>query len=788
MLLTLRHALRSLRRSPGFLAVAVASLGIGLGLTTTMFAVLDALLNPAVPYPEPDRLYSVAWHVDTRHTGVTEGQAFRFIKDNARSFDAVVPTSWTFAMLAGGGGTTQEWIGEVTPSFFQAIDVPPVMGRTFTENDAPMQGAIVNETVFKRLYGHRRSLHGATISLDGQRRPILGVMPASLTEPGTILLQLPSSTDRGEGRIWRPLVRLRRGVTIEQAQAEMAMLARQLTDIHNARLVGPFDFSLVSVRPTSGFLRDIHKAMLGSALAVLLIACTNLANLMFVRGLVRRREVALRLALGANRRTVMMQLLTESLLIAGLGGLLGLLLSTWGGDILLSTIPRNLQWIGIISPQFSWRVFASAAAATILSAILFGLVPAIRVVRGVSLDEALKDGATATSRRLPRYSVLVVSELALALVVVMGSGLLLKNLRHTSEVSDNFDARRLLTGFVTVRRDSSRTAGDLDAIRASVLVRIRGIPGVADAALSASAVPPGRFVTAEMSDSVRAIPAIDYQVVSPSFLRTMNLRVVEGRDFEDGDVTYGAVILNAAAAAYFYPHGGAVGRMLKLGAPASDGPWVRIIGIARTATQGRPGLRMHVAYGGGGFYVVRPMGAQNQAKLLVRMTGESPATIGAVNSAIRGATGVTFGGVQPYLAYLDESLASMRYLVRLFVGMSVVALVLAAIGLYGTLAYTVTQRYREFAIRVAVGAQRADLLQVFAHDTAVMVLAGTALGAFAALAATPLLGDYLGDVRPSDVMTLITTELIILATATFAALGPARRALRVSPMDILRAI
>jgi len=788
----LRYALRSLRKSPGFVAVAVLSLGLGLGLVTTMFALLDAVTHPYVPYRDADRLYRVSWNWSNK-LGLRPFDLFAAIRDRTRSFEAALPVVPWF-MMATESGEMQELQGTmVSARFFALLGVRPRLGRTLTGADAGRDVAVVGDALWRRLFAGRRSLEGATVTLGGRVYAVAGVMPRGMDFPFGSAVWLPMSdagerTGAGLSNL-NVLVKVKAGVTQAEADSDLAGLARQLTARYDMR-GAPFWIALHPLRDDPMRLQDIHFAMLGAALAVLLIACANLANLMLARGLAKRREIALRLAVGASRSAVVWQMFAECAVLTVVGAALGVVLSFWGASVITSRVPKTVWFIGTVAPQLSWRVFALSAAAAAGAAAFFGLLPAIRIANAVSLEEPLKDGAGTTGRLRHRYSTLAISEVALALALLMGAGLLLKVVHRLSTYDYNFPARQLLQGYVW-RRDSSGAGTPEKRLefQLSAVAALKSVSGVADAAAGSYQTLPGKTVTAEMgADTTRVLNKNAYQVVTPSYLRTMGLPVLEGRDFADGDlVGNGAVIVNAVAAARLYPHQSAVGRMLKLGAPASTAPWVPIVGICRAAL---------VPYDPGGplavraepeIYVVRAASVGSQPHLVVRATRDPERLAVPLIRKLRALAPRVNGGVFPYLYGLQSALASRAFLAKLFVTMGSFALILAAIGIYGVLAYAVNRRLREFAVRVALGARRSDLLRAVLHDGLVMTLAGTGLGAFLALWSSFLLENFLEDVYPTDALTLVSAEAVLIAMTIAACLAPAFRAMRADPIEILRA-
>ena len=790
----LRYALRALGRSPGYAAVAVLSLGLGLALVTTMFAILDATTHPWVPFRDPDRLYAVRFWLSGTDQRFNPGWALTALRQRTHAFEAVLPYGLTVTNLAGeGGGDVTEGrdvVARAPAALFQLLGAKPVRGRVLGPADVGRGTAMVSEALWRRRFAGRHSLAGATIAVDDHSYSIVGVMPGSgasyVFVDASVWLPLPDSLALGPREFDNIIVKLRPGVSRAAAQADLQAVASYLTRAYRTERA-PFAFYLWPLRNDPMRLGDIHWAMLGAALAVLLIACANLANLMLARGLSRRREVALRLAIGASRTAVVRQMFVECALLTIAGAALGGALSAWGVGILHSSVPPQLWWRGIVRPELSWRVFGLATLAAALAAVLSGLLPAIRVTRAVSLDEPLKDGAGTTPRTRQRYSALVIAEVALALVLLMGAGLLLKVVHRTAQYQFNFPARQLLQSGIFLGKPANGARLDLLGTELRVVTALRGVPGVVDAAALAGARPAGLAVTAELSgDSTRLLNLDSYSAVTPGYLRTMGLPVLVGRDFEDGDFGGGGVaILNSVAAARLYPGGRAVGHMVKLGAPSKQAPWVPVVGVCRAVLEGPPG-----SLPGPAVYVVgRPDSTRRGAQVVIR-TGRQDASIAAAVTARLRTLGPGVGSMAyPYLSWWEATLRSQGFLAELFAMMGAFALLLAAVGIYGVLAYAVSRRAREFAVRIAIGAEHRDMLKLVLHDGLVMTLAGTALGGFVALWATGFLSAFLEEqkVLPTDVLTLIASELVLVAAATVASLAPALRAMRADPIEILRA-
>ncbi len=779
--MTLRYAWRSLAKSPGFVAIAVVALGMGLGLSAMMFAVLDSIKHPYSAYRDVKSLYTINWWFNTRFP-LSGNEFYRVIRDEARSFTDVVPFGTVQGTLRLPGGDEATWMATVTRRYFDVVGLEPVQGRLF--NDGEEGVAVVGEPLWQRLFGKRTSLTGATVTVDSMTYAIVGVMPAGA---GGIWIPAPPTVETGlggEGRM-RPLVRLREGVTYDQADSELKTLAKLLTDrfgLQNAP-VGINLFPLVWQRDE---IKDVHVAMMGAALIVLLLACGNLAHLMLARGLAKRSEFAMRMALGASRGAVVRQMLAECAIVTAGGLALGALIAVWGGGLLRSRMPPYVDWVGLVRPHLSWRVFALAGLAAAVSAVLFGLIPAVRVALGVDMNEPLKEGGSTTTGRVRhRYNALVISEVALALVVLMGGGLLLRTVRELQQYDLGVDTRTLYR----MEHGSRGRATDPAAAnreREAMQVIARGAPGVVDIAPYWARGLPGNGITAERDgDSVRMINARSVLITAPSYLSLIGLPILKGRNFEPGDaVGSGVAIIDPVAAQRLYPNRDPVGRMLKLGGPrVADAPWVRIVGVVR-------GERSHESRDRftpePQVYVARAESTVAQG-MLVRLAEPNPRFTVQLLARLRAAS-IRSYWLRNYEVQRTAELLSRRFLANVFVLMGVIALALAALGLYGVLAYTVSRRMREFAVRVALGAEPPVLRRLVLHDGTVMLLAGTGVGAFVALAANRLLDRVLVSILPSDVISLVLAEAVLLAVGFAAALAPARRATRANPIDIMRAV
>ena len=789
----LRVAMRSLRRAPGFVAVAVLALGLGLGLSTTMFAVIDAVIHPGRAYASADRIFllSVRSSVNAGKI-VPPGEVLRLLRDRVASVDAVVAMNMMRESIQFGDDEREQFELVVPARWFKVVGVQVERGRLFTVGDGDGV-AVISHDLWRTALAGRRNLAGAHITIGERIYAVIGVVPQGVQVASAFIPMRPADED-AQMAMPMPLVRLRAGTPRAQVQRDLKAVADLLTASYSSPS-SPWGLTLVpwlDLGQTPDVLHDIRVAMVGSSLAVLLIACVNLAHLMLARGVAKRRELALRMALGAGRTATVRGMLAEVALVTAGGVALGALLAAWSTRVLERIMPFELSWWGQPRTQLSWRVFALGGLAAVISAALFGLLPALQVARSVRITDPLKDGGGTTTGHPRRYSPLVIGEVALALALLMGGALLLRSMHQLESAPTGFDAATLVEANVIGGYTTRTRAGGGRNTTTSInwdqaLAIARGVPGVSDAALESWATAPGGSVTAEMSgDSTRTITMVEYRVVSPTYLHVHGLPILKGRDFEAGDVAgAGVAIISAGAAARLYPRADAVGRMLKLGGPAAKAPWVPIVGVARTPLA--PWAELPGRGGDAPVWIARPFPKVYSAIALVRTATRNPATLSRLRRALRTMPAAR-ASVHPYTWARDATIASFNFLAKVFVGMGAIGLGLAALGLYGVLAYAVSRRMREFGVRIALGAGPGTLFRMVMRDGLVMLLAGTGIGAFGALSAAYLFNAILFGVYPTDAISLVIAEAVLLTVGLAATIAPARHALRASPMAIIRAV
>lgn len=778
----LRLAIRSLLRRPAFLAAATLSLGLALGLNTTTFAIVDAVLHPHVPFHDPDRLYWVVLSIDGQGGGFNPADSYRTLWDGTDAFEDVAFGTPRRALVQVSTSTEAGWVADVSGNLFALLGVDAREGRHFTGMDRNEPGAVISHRLRQRMV-RDRPLAGATVRVDGEPHPVIGVMPRGMREPfGTDVWLLASTAEVAVQARWLiTFVRLREDVTREQAQAQLTLMATRLTEEYGTGQQR-FRYGMRSIQRDSEGLRLIHRILLGAAAVILVIACANLANLMLARGITVGNELAVRRALGATRGRLVSQLLAEATIVAVVGGAVGTLLSIWGGELLENRLPPDAGLGSWLVPQFSWRVLAFGVAVTMATVVIFGLLPAIRA-SGVDVTGPLKDRAgTTTPRTRARYSVLVVAQVALSVVLLTAAALLANAAQRVSAYDFGYDSEGLLTASIWSGSGPRISPDSAARVHAAVLQRAGTIPGVRAAATYGGQLL-GQMVS---SDDPSGVPFYKrgHWTVSADFLRTLGIPLVEGRDFLPGDEQRGGVaIVDEEAARRLWPHGSAVDRMIRFGDPSSPGSWLRVVGVARQVSFGLP----HPLLPPEPVIYVLSMQAR-WTQVVVRAERDEASVALALRreiNALLPGTGSRL--VSSWGRWHERRAASRQFVARLVMVFAGFAVTLLAVGLYSVLAYATNRRMREFGVRIAVGARPRHVLNLVLHDGVAMILAGTGIGALASVWTAEILGAYLYQVDPSDAITLASAETVLFVVCLAACLLPALRAMRADPVKVLRA-
>ena len=802
LLQDIRYGLRTLRRSPGFAFAALVTLACGIGANTAIFSLVYGVLLRPLPYTDPARL--VVLNETTPRVGLVSVSYPNFLDWRAQSHSFAALSAVTqVAFNLSGVNQPENIMGDaVSPGFLSMMGVRPIVGRDFTaDEEKPGTPAVVliSYDLWQSHFGGDRTVSGRTISLDGRPVTVVGVLPpdylaldkTDVIEPvGVWVAANPDSANSRGDRGDTVLVgRLVPGTTLGQARAEMEGIAARLARAYPTEN-GQCGVSLQPIRDV--FVSDIRPAVLilsGAVVCVLLIACANVANLLLMRGAGRAREIALRMALGASRGRVVRQLLAESLVLACLGGLLGVTVAVWGIRGIVTIVPTGA--LPGASVSLNGVVLLFAAGLAILSTCLFGLVPA-RHSANASARSSLRDGGRSATAANSRWrGLLVVAEVSLALMLLVGAGLMMKSLSRLLAVDPGFRSDHLLTMSMSLRTTKYRDDATVSNFWHVVLDRVRALPGVEHAALGTHIPLTDSHGRTDITLEGPALPAPgtfphpDVHVVSPEYVGTLGVSLLRGRAFTDADRHDAprVALVNARIARTFFDGGTAVGRRFMFGHPSTDPPrWVTIVGVVGdTKLYGLANpSRLEV-------YVPFDQSIDSDMNLVVRSANDPAAETSAIRQAV-----ASIDRDQPVFAVstmtelVNQSVAARRVTFELLGWFSALALVLATIGIYGVMSYSVAQRTREIGIRVALGASRWEILHLVIAQGAAITGAGVATGVLASLGLTRLLAKLLYSVSAVDPGTFAGVALLLGVVAMIACYLPARRLLRVDPTVALR--
>jgi len=796
----LRYGARMLFKQPGFTAIAALTLGLGIGANITIFSVVNAVLLRPLPYPDADRLVFL-WSEAPAQNIRERASAYANVADwreQNKSFEDIAASDPTVVTLTGAAEPEQVMSVRASANLFPLLGVAPMLGRTFTADEEQQQARVVvlSHGLWRRRFGASPNVLGQTLEIDGVSSQVIGVMPerfrsgkeTPIWEPHTLFPDWEAQkAQRGTGS-WQVVGRLKPQVSLAQAQVEMSAIAQRLEQAFPVANKG-LGVNLVPLQLhyTGSNVRLALWMLFGAVALVLLIACTNVANLMLARGITREREMAIRIALGAGRIRLMRQMLTESALLSLLGGAVGLLIASWGIRAILSFSPPNIR--NLDSVTIDTRVLAFTTVVALLTSLLFGLAPALKISQaqpGAALKEGRSASGGVSGRRL--RSLLLITEFSLTVLLLAGAGLLLRSFSKLQAVDPGFDPARVLHMQLTPARNG--TADQWRVFYQQVSERIAALPGVEAAGLTEeifrSGNPDGLITIEGGSPDSSATARIPFSedVISEGFFQTLRVPLRKGRFFnaQDNQAAVRVTIINETMARRFWPGEDALGKRFKLGPAQSTNPWLTVVGVVgdmrRQSLERQPIAQIFQPY------------LQSSARrliLLIRTTGEPIHLAPVVRSEIRALDKtVLVNGIATLESQLDQRVAERRFQTWLLALFSALALLLAAVGIYGLMSYTVTQSTREFGIRMALGAQPHDLVRLVIGHGLVLSATGVVIGLVAAFALTRVLAGLLFGVTTTDPTTFLVAPLVLLLVALLACFVPARRATKVDPMVALR--
>jgi len=803
LLKDIRYGIRGLLKRPGFTAIALITLALGIGANTAIFSVVNAVLLRPLSFQDPERLV-IVWE-DATFAGFPRNTPapanYVDWKNQNQSFADMAASHQTSFNLTGDGEPERVSAYSVTANFFPLLGVQPLLGRSFlTEEDRPGANkvAVLSYSLWQSRYGADRNILNRDILLNGEKHSVVGVMPASFQFfEKDVRLWVPIALDQEDwanrgGHFLTVVARLKPGISLSQAQADMnAIMHRIAVDHPGATMDGKLGAVVLPVRDQ--FVGDARGSLIVLLVAVafvLLIACANVAGLLLARAVGRRKEIALRMALGAGRSRVVRQLLTESLLLAAAAGVLGSLLAYGSFTFLQGLVPEEMALAA--SLKLDVRILIFTLGISIITGIIFGLVPALQSAN-FDLNDALKasSGRITTTGRL--RSAMIVFEVALSLVLLVGAGLLIQTLFQLFRQYSMLEPEKVLTMRTILPREKYKEPQQRDNFYQQVLQRVEHLPGVVAAGYSTSVPLAWKGGTSGFyPEGLKSpIPGMAYDAnhrqVSTNYLKAMNIPLRQGRYFDSRDNAQSmpVAIVNETMARQYWPGENALGRRFKIGDPDEDVPWTEIVGIVGDVRQ---------------MGIDEPVKAEmylpyqqidnvwyNPRDLAIRTTGDTSNLVGSVRQIIREVDpDQPVSNVATMAEVLGTEAAQRRMGMIMLAGFAALALLLASLGIYGILAYFVTQHTNEIGVRQALGATPRDILFLVLKKGMALTLLGVVIGLGASFALTRLMSSLLFGVNASDPLTFVTVPLLLALVALVACLVPALRATRIDPLVALR--
>ena len=814
----LRHAGRILRKNPGFTAVAVAALALGIGANTAIFTVVDTVLLEPLPYREPDRLVLLGQQLPTGvqyATSIPKYMAWR----NNEVFERMTLYDGGRPLVNLGSADRPDQVPSthVSKDFFDVFGAPPALGRSFTAaEDLPSGGrvAVISHHLWQTRFAGDPRIVGRVVRLNREPYTVVGVLAGSFRFTPSAEIWLPLQADPNsdnQGDYLAVAARLKRGVTVASAQAQMKLVADRFRQAHPKLMDKNESVAVVPMR--DGMVRDAKTplyVLLGAVALVLLIASANVANLLLARAASRQREMAIRAAIGASRVRVLRQLLTESLLLAGLGGALGFALGTWGVRTLLLLVPGSIPRLATpdgqpVIPPLDWRIALFTLGVALLTGILFGLFPALQL-SSPDLSVTLKEsgGRSGSSVRHARVrSLLVVTEVALALVLLIGAALLIRTFVGLHTVDPGIDPHHVLTLATSMASGNYATTAKVDAFLNQVVRRLEALPGVEGAAISV--LLPAGNADIDLPFTIAGKPPAkgsddngdeQWRSVSPHYFRVFRIPVLRGRVFDEGDRAASAhvVVINDVLARKYWPNENPLGQVITIGkslGPQFAEPPREVVGVVgnvrETGLSEKDVPVMYVPQSQVPDGLTKLANAVIPLEWVIRTTPDPMTMRAPVEREIRAVDDLLpIAQERSMEEYIAVNIGRQRFTTLLLAIFAGIALLLASIGIYGLMSYSVAQRTQEIGIRAALGAGRAQLLRLVLMHGLKLAGAGLAIGLALAYGLTRVLGTLLFGVSSTDPATFAAGPAILAAIATVAAYLPARRAAAIEPADALR--
>jgi putative ABC transport system permease protein len=808
LLKDIRHGIRGLLKRPGFTAIAVITLALGIGANTAIFSVVNTVLLRPLPFPEPERLVQLGEGSPTDHPerGVFSFPDFKDLQAQTQTLEYVAGYLNSGAIASTEGQESERILGaDVSPEYFGVLGVKPQLGNTFTaeENHANASVVLISHSLWQRRFGGSPQVIGKQIKLGITSMTIIGVMPAGFEFPFRVEHQdfwepindRPSA-ERGQrdSRMLNVIGRTRPGVSVAQANAELRTIANRLTQQYPGSNTDVVIAAAPLHKELTGDVQPALLILLGAVAFVLLIACANVANLSLAKATARKKEIAIRSALGASRLRIMRQLLVESLMLALIGGAVGLLLATWGVALLIAVGPSNiprLQQVGLDSKVLLFTLLLST-----LVGLAFGLVPALQVSK-TDLNDALKDasrGTTENIRRNRARSFLVISEVALSLILLIGAGLLLKSFVRLLQTRPGFDANSVVAFDIPLSRQRYDTPEKQADFFHRLIDRTKALPGVQSVGV-VNLLPLGNSDEA-LTFNIAGRPPFppgaeavaNYTVVSPGYFEALKIPLLQGRllGAEDRDKTPPVILISESLAREYFGSQSPLGQRILIDSDSGNPEDViprEVVGIVGDVR--RESLEVAPVPE---FYLPYEQAPLRRMNLVVRTSADNPNGVTAMlRSALKE---MDRDQIIWQTRTLDQlvvaSIAGRRFNMLLLSLFACLALILAALGIYGVMAYSVTRRTHEIGVRMALGAQVFDVLKLVVMDGMVLAVIGVAIGLGGAFALTRLMSTLLFGVKPTDALIFFSISLSLLAVALFACYIPAQRAARVDPLVALR--